>query len=57
MFLWYLDEYSPRNGRFSKGDFRGVQCAPDPARGCAKWCLAHHQENFLNTYFEEICSM
>ena len=21
----------------------------------AKWCLAHHQENFLYTHFEEIC--
>lgn len=23
----------------------------------AKWCLAHHQENFLYTNFEEICSI
>ncbi|UCC30518.1 MAG: phosphomethylpyrimidine synthase ThiC [Phycisphaerales bacterium] len=23
----------------------------------AKWCLAHHQENFLYTHFEEICEM
>jgi phosphomethylpyrimidine synthase len=23
----------------------------------AKWCLAHHQENFLYTYFEEICDI
>jgi phosphomethylpyrimidine synthase len=23
----------------------------------AKWCLAHHQENFLYTYFEEICEI
>ena len=23
----------------------------------AKWCLAHHQENFLYTHFEEICAL
>jgi phosphomethylpyrimidine synthase len=23
----------------------------------AKWCLAHHQENFLYTHFEEICEL
>ena len=23
----------------------------------AKWCLAHHKENFLYTYFEEICEI
>jgi phosphomethylpyrimidine synthase len=23
----------------------------------AKWCLAHHQENFLYTYFDEICEI
>jgi phosphomethylpyrimidine synthase len=23
----------------------------------AKWCLAHHKENFLYTYFEEICQI
>ncbi|MFO0662497.1 MAG: phosphomethylpyrimidine synthase ThiC [Polyangiaceae bacterium] len=23
----------------------------------AKWCLAHHKENFLYTHFEEICSL
>ena len=23
----------------------------------AKWCLAHHQENFLHTNFEEICEI
>ncbi|MBI3351795.1 MAG: phosphomethylpyrimidine synthase ThiC [Nitrospirae bacterium] len=23
----------------------------------AKWCLAHHQESFLYTHFEEICEM
>jgi phosphomethylpyrimidine synthase len=23
----------------------------------AKWCLAHHQENFLTTHFEEICEL
>ncbi len=23
----------------------------------AKWCLAHHQENFLTTHFEEICEI
>ncbi len=23
----------------------------------AKWCLAHHQENFLYTHFEDICSI
>ncbi|MDD4932411.1 MAG: phosphomethylpyrimidine synthase ThiC [Methylacidiphilaceae bacterium] len=23
----------------------------------AKWCLAHHEENFLYTHFEEICSI
>ncbi|MGZ3931842.1 MAG: phosphomethylpyrimidine synthase ThiC, partial [Bacteroidia bacterium] len=23
----------------------------------AKWCLAHHQENFLYTHFEEICAI
>lgn len=23
----------------------------------AKWCLAHHQENFLFTHFEEICEI
>jgi len=23
----------------------------------AKWCLAHHQENFLYTHFEEICDI
>jgi phosphomethylpyrimidine synthase len=23
----------------------------------AKWCLAHHQENFLYTHFEEICDL
>src|ERR1700759_111858 len=23
----------------------------------AKWCLAHHQENFLFTHFEEICEL
>lgn len=23
----------------------------------AKWCLAHHKENFLYTYFEEICDI
>jgi len=23
----------------------------------AKWCLAHHQESFLYTYFEEICEI
>ncbi|MCV2503791.1 MAG: phosphomethylpyrimidine synthase ThiC, partial [Neisseriaceae bacterium] len=23
----------------------------------AKWCLAHHQENFLFTHFEEICDI
>ncbi len=23
----------------------------------AKWCLAHHQENFLYTHFEEICQL
>jgi phosphomethylpyrimidine synthase len=23
----------------------------------AKWCLAHHQENFLHTRFEEICEI
>jgi phosphomethylpyrimidine synthase len=23
----------------------------------AKWCLAHHQENFLYTHFREICEI
>jgi phosphomethylpyrimidine synthase len=23
----------------------------------AKWCLAHHKENFLYTYFEDICAI
>ena len=23
----------------------------------AKWCLTHHQENFLYTHFEEICAI
>jgi phosphomethylpyrimidine synthase len=23
----------------------------------AKWCLAHHQENFLYTHFEDICDI
>ena len=23
----------------------------------AKWCLAHHQENFLYTHFEDICEI
>ena len=23
----------------------------------AKWCLAHHQENFLSTNFDEICEI
>ncbi|MHB1058457.1 MAG: phosphomethylpyrimidine synthase ThiC [Rhodanobacter sp.] len=23
----------------------------------AKWCLAHHKENFLHTHFEEICDI
>ena len=23
----------------------------------AKWCLSHHQENFLYTNFEEICEI
>ena len=23
----------------------------------AKWCLAHHQENFLYTHFEDICEV
>ena len=23
----------------------------------AKWCLTHHQENFLYTHFEEICEI
>ena len=23
----------------------------------AKWCLAHHKENFLYTHFEEICEI
>ena len=23
----------------------------------AKWCLAHHQENFLYTHFEELCEL
>ena len=23
----------------------------------AKWCLAHHQENFLTTHFEDICDI
>ncbi|PRS61844.1 phosphomethylpyrimidine synthase ThiC [Bacillus sp. GBSW19] len=23
----------------------------------ARWCLAHHQENFLYTYFEDICEI
>jgi len=23
----------------------------------AKWCIAHHQENFLHTHFEEICEI
>lgn len=23
----------------------------------AKWCLLHHQENFLNTHFEDICDI
>lgn len=23
----------------------------------ARWCLAHHQENFLYTHFEEICEI
>jgi len=23
----------------------------------AKWCLLHHEENFLNTHFEEICDI
>ena len=23
----------------------------------AKWCLAHHKENFLYTNFEEICEI
>ncbi len=23
----------------------------------AKWCLAHHEENFLYTYFEDICEI
>ncbi|MCE9623833.1 MAG: phosphomethylpyrimidine synthase ThiC [Deltaproteobacteria bacterium] len=23
----------------------------------AKWCLAHHRENFLHTHFEEICEL
>jgi phosphomethylpyrimidine synthase len=23
----------------------------------AKWCLSHHQENFLYTHFEEICAL
>ena len=23
----------------------------------AKWCLAHHQENFLYTRFREICEI
>ena len=23
----------------------------------AKWCLSHHQENFLYTHFEDICEI
>ena len=23
----------------------------------ASWCLAHHEENFLYTHFEEICQL
>ncbi|MEK9767187.1 MAG: phosphomethylpyrimidine synthase ThiC, partial [Thalassolituus sp.] len=23
----------------------------------AKWCLAHHKENFLYTHFEDICEI
>jgi phosphomethylpyrimidine synthase len=23
----------------------------------AKWCLAHHEENFLYTHFERICEL
>ena len=23
----------------------------------AKWCLAHHRENFLYTHFEDICQI
>ena len=23
----------------------------------AKWCIAHHKENFLYTHFEEICEI
>jgi len=23
----------------------------------AKWCLAHHKENFLYTHFDEICEI
>jgi phosphomethylpyrimidine synthase len=23
----------------------------------AKWCLAHHRENFLYTHFDEICEI
>ncbi len=23
----------------------------------AQWCLAHHQESFLYTHFEEICEI
>lgn len=23
----------------------------------AKWCLAHHEENFLYTHFDEVCEI
>ncbi len=31
--------------------------SPAAAPSMAKWCLAHHRENFLYTHFEEICEI
>mgnify|MGYP003693946807 CR=1 FL=1 len=30
---------------------------PAAASIMAKWCLAHHKENFLYTHFEDICEI
>ena len=71
--LEYLSGYVNRTGRTRCRLFhgsRGRAIAVYPADGekeagivsrggsiLAKWCLAHHQENFLYTHWDEICEI
>jgi phosphomethylpyrimidine synthase len=70
IFPRYADRASRAGRRLFHHPCRCVVCATLPltakrmtgivSRGgsiMAKWCLAHHQESFLYTHFEEICEI